>query len=335
MNKDAAFGCDAETETLATVGKSASGKPLSRVAAMAMFLTSLVISGVNGVFASAVSLPSFEIVIIRATFSAALLGIALVVMRQPLVLLKRKREAALVVLAGLFLAGDWAFLFEAYEHAGLGMGTILRYTGPAFVMLLSPLVFREKLTVPKLIGFGIVVAGAVLVNGVALQGGSFYGIAVGLVSGVCFGSVIMVNKKIVHVVGVEKVFLEIGVAAVALLLVGIFVKGVTFNVQPTDIAPLAALVIVTAVGNYMYLRGMEGISVQSVSVLGYLEPLSAVFFGMLLLGETMVPVQATGAALIICGAVLCELGGKLKMPKPRSSAAAEPVVAVVPATQEL
>ena len=49
---------------------------------------------------------------------------------------------------------------------------------------------------------------------------------------------------------------------------------------------------------------------QTVAVVGYLEPLSAVVFSAVLLGEAITPVRLTGAALIIGGAIFCELAGK-------------------------
>ena len=58
--------------------------------------------------------------------------------------------------------------------------------------------------------------------------------------------------------------------------------------------------------------GMSSISslpVQSVSILGYLEPLSSVIFALLLLHEPMSLLQLTGAFLILAGSVLSEISG--------------------------
>ena len=52
---------------------------------------------------------------------------------------------------------------------------------------------------------------------------------------------------------------------------------------------------------------MNVLSVQTVAVCGYLEPLSAVIFAAVFLHEQMEPVQIIGAVLIIGGAIYCEL----------------------------
>lgn len=49
--------------------------------------------------------------------------------------------------------------------------------------------------------------------------------------------------------------------------------------------------------------------VQTVAVFGYLEPLSAVAFAVLILKEIMLPLQIIGAILIIGGAIFSEFLG--------------------------
>src|SRR5690606_25544345 len=55
-------------------------------------------------------------------------------------------------------------LFEAYAQIGVSLATLAYYTGPVIVMILSPVVFKEKFTVGKLLGFLAVVLGMFVVN---------------------------------------------------------------------------------------------------------------------------------------------------------------------------
>ena len=66
---------------------------------------------------------------------------------------------------------SWMFLYEAYFRIGVGIASLLYYCGPVIVMVLSPLVFGEKLTGYKIAGFLSVLIGVVMLNGTA-QGGS-------------------------------------------------------------------------------------------------------------------------------------------------------------------
>ena len=87
------------------------------------------------------------------------------------------------------------FLYEAYQQIGVSMASLLYYCGPVIVMVLSPLLFRERLTAPKLAGFLIVLADIVLVNGrAALGGGSAWGLLCGGLSAVLFAALLLGEK---------------------------------------------------------------------------------------------------------------------------------------------
>ena len=62
----------------------------------------------------------------------------------------------------------------------------------------------------------------------------------------------------------------------------------------------------TGIGCYFYFSSIGNLPVQTVAICGYLEPLSAVFFSVLLLGERLLPSQILGAILILGGAVFGE-----------------------------
>ena len=63
----------------------------------------------------------------------------------------------------------------------------------------------------------------------------------------------------------------------------------------------------TGIGCYFYFSSIGDLPVQTVAICGYLEPLSAVVFSVLFLGESMTIVQVVGAMLILGGAAFGEL----------------------------
>lgn len=64
--------------------------------------------------------------------------------------------------------------------------------------------------------------------------------------------------------------------------------------------------VYTGVGCYCYFSSIGALPAQSVAICGYLEPLFAVVLSVLILKETMSPLQIIGAALIVGGAVFGE-----------------------------
>jgi drug/metabolite transporter (DMT)-like permease len=75
-----------------------------------------------------------------------------------------------------------------------------------------------------------------------------------------------------------------------------------------NLIPILLLGIVNnGIGCYFYFSSIGDLPVQTVAILGYLEPLSALFFSAAFLGETLSLLQVIGAILILGGAVLGEL----------------------------
>ena len=63
-------------------------------------------------------------------------------------------------------------------------------------------------------------------------------------------------------------------------------------------------VVCTALAYTLWTEGVSRIRVQHSAILGYLEPLSAPFYALLLLGEWPGPWTLMGGALIIVAGVL-------------------------------
>lgn len=79
------------------------------------------------------------------------------------------------------MGASWMFLYESYQQIGVSMASLLYYCGPVIVMILSPLIFKEKLTMPKIVGFAVVLIGVLLVNGnAATNNRNYWGCFAGL-----------------------------------------------------------------------------------------------------------------------------------------------------------
>ena len=97
-------------------------------------------------------------------------------------------------------------------------------------------------------------------------------------------------------------------------------QGLFFPMERGDWPPVLILGLLnTGIGCYLYFSAIGRLPVQSVAICGYLEPLSAVLFSVLLLHETMAPVQILGAVLILGGAAFAEsISAYLDKQKPRT-----------------
>lgn len=273
------------------------------------YLLSLLLFGSNGLIASRIALSSSEIVLLRTMFGTLLLLGIFVFSRKKFTFWKHKRQFACLAISGIATGLSWIFLYEAYNQIGVSTASLLYYCGPVIVMVLSPLLFKEHLTLVKVTGASSVLLGIFLINGHALQGGKAgFGLFLGAMSAVMYAIMIIFNKKAILITGMENSLLQL---AISFLTVAVFVglkQGYYIPVASSDWVPILVLGLLnTGIGCYFYFSSIRNLPVQTVSTCGYLEPLSAVLFSVLLLNEAMNFQQALGAVLVIGGAVFSEM----------------------------
>lgn len=279
------------------------------VKSLIKYLSALLLFGLNGIVASNIQLSSYEIVFLRTLIGSILLLALFLLTKGKFHISTYKRDTLFIVLSGIAMGTSWMFLYEAYQQIGVSLSSLLYYCGPVIVMILSPLIFREKLTTPKMLGFLTVVIGIVLVNGNAVSGdGNSWGLICGALSAVMYFFMVTLNKQAKNIVGMENSVIQL---VTSFLTVAIFVglrQGFIINISSDDWIWILILGVVnTGVGCYLYFSPLSKLPVQTVAVCGYLEPLSAVVFAAILLGEDMTFMQIIGAICIIGGAMIGEL----------------------------
>ena len=276
------------------------------------YIFALLLFGSNGIVASMIHLSSYEIVLLRTLIGSLLLIVIFFIAREKLTFYKYKTQSIFLAVSGIAMGTSWIFLYEAYDEIGVSLASLAYYCGPVIVMILSPILFGEKLTKIKVCSFLVVLVGIFLVNGTAFENGvSIWGLACGLLSAVCYSLMVMFNKKAKDITGLENSMLQLFMAFIT---VAIFVgikQGYRMQIDTQSIIPILVLGLLnTGLGCYFYFLSIGKLPVQTVAICGYLEPLSAVLFSVIFLKETMLPIQIIGAVLIIGGAILGEIRHK-------------------------
>lgn len=280
------------------------------------YLFALLLFGSNGVVASFIELGSLQIVLLRTMIGSMLLVSLFVISGGKLSFYKHIKQFLFLAVSGMAMGGSWMFLYEAYARIGVSIASLFYYCGPVIVMALSPLLFKEWLTVHKVLGFVVVLAGIFLINGNAFDGSSdFFGIACGMLSAVMYAIMVICNKKARDIVGIENSTLQLVIAFLTVIAFVGIKQGYAMKISSISILPILTLGLLnTGVGCYLYFTAIGKLKVQTVAICGYLEPLSAVVFATLLLNEKMSVVQIVGATCIIGGAMISELVKTKRIP---------------------
>ena len=251
--------------------------------AFVKYIFALLLFGSNGIVANFIDLSSQNIVLLRTLIGSILLIAVFIISGGRFSFYKQKRQFVFLVVSGIAMGTSWMFLYEAYARIGVSIASLLYYCGPVIVMVLSPVLFKERLSANKFICFIAVIIGVVLINGnVFGKDGDMFGIVCGLLSAVMYAFMVICNKKAKDIAGLENSALQLTVAFLSVAVIVGFGQGYMMQITPTSIIPILVLGLInTGIGCYFYFSSIGKLKVQTVAVCGYLEPLSAVMFSVI------------------------------------------------------
>jgi drug/metabolite transporter (DMT)-like permease len=281
----------------------------------AKYIAALLIMSTNGIVASFIPMNSYEIVFFRLLIGSVFILTIFLLKGGRFTFWEHKKDALLVLAAGISTAANLLFLFEAYVQLGVSLALIIYYVAPIVVVIISPFVFKEKLTAIKIGASVAVLIGMVLVNAQAMeQGKPVWGIVCALLTAAAMVVNLICLRKSDKIVGMEKVTIQLLVAFVTVALFVTIKQGLSFEIHANFILPLLIMGFVNGgVALYFYFSAFTQIPAQSVAILSYVEPVAGVVLSALFLSERLSLLQFVGGVLIIGGAMFAELyHGKAK-----------------------
>jgi drug/metabolite transporter (DMT)-like permease len=181
-------------------------------------------------------------------------------------------------------------------------------------MILSPILFRERLTLFQIGCFLASTVGLVLITVGGAQGGETHvlGILFALGAAVFYATVILLNKYITGVEGLQRTFWQF-LSTVVILLPYVFLGG-GVGLSSLDWIGWGCLLTVglvhTGVAYCLYFSSLRNLPGQTAAILSYVDPLVAVMVSVTLLKEGISVLQAVGGVLVLGFTLLNEIGPK-------------------------
>ena len=288
-------------------------KTSSANSAKAHLITSMLIFGTIGIFVKYIPLSSSVIALVRGIVGAVFLLILTRVRKIPIDWGTVKKDFLFLALSGMAIGFNWILLFEAYRYTTVATATLCYYLAPVIVMLVSPILLKEALTVRKAICIIVALCGMGLVSGVlnADFSGSreMLGILCGLGAAVLYSSAILMNKKLPDVPAFDKTIVQLSVAAISLLpYVLVTEHGTALTLTPSSIALLLVVGIVhTGIAYALYFGSIRDIPAQTAALFSYIDPVSAIFLSAIFLKERLTVSGVIGAVLVLGSTLFSEL----------------------------
>ncbi len=209
-------------------------------------------------------------------------------------------------LAVVAIANDF-FYFLAFRATTVANATITHQSVSIFLVFLTPLLLKQAIHKQEWVALGISLAGISIlyVRGASLDGNrDLLGITFGVLSGFFYALAIIVYTVLLrHRVRVRTVnFWRYGIST-ALLLPFVSVLGVS-KIRPDDLFPLISFgVLFAAIATGIHVLGISRTRPLHVSILGKTEPVFAILYALVVLGEVPTAEAVIGGGLILGSSV--------------------------------
>lgn len=198
------------------------------------------------------------------------------------------------------------------------MATVLNYMTPALVILISPLVFKTKLTFTKLGCALLALLGLVLVTGIiedGIENINSYGILCGVMAAVFYTGLVVFNKKLKSIGSYDRTFVQLLIAGIVIAVYCLFT--VDFGALVIDTTSIILVVIIavfqTAIAFTLYFGSLAHLDATDAVMYGSIEPVLSLILSVVILHEDLGLIGWTGAALILGSTFLSEIISRRKL----------------------
>jgi len=249
----------------------------------------------------------FVMLAIRFGGQSVLLFGALVLLGRPL--LPQRGERKWVAMAGLIGYGsESALYFSALNHGSAAAVTVLFYTYPVWVMLVTIGFDRKAPPRALFAALGLALAGSVVV---VLGGGNTdltsIGIVLAIATSFAYTAYLVTTDRTVKRTDPLTAAAWLGLGAATANLVYAFAFHAVFVPPIGQWWRLAGMALFSAAAFAAMLAGLQRVGAVRNSIIGVMEPLTVAVLAYVFLSEPVTEAVAVGGTLILGGAVIASL----------------------------
>lgn len=257
----------------------------------------------------------FSVLFFRYLFAIPILAIMLKIRRRDFSI-DRKDIMPLIILGVLFALSSIT-LFSSYHHMDAGIASTILFVYPIIVALIMFFFFKEKISAKTMACIAVALLGIALLcksgEGAVV---STKGILFVLGSSLSYAIyIVYVNKSRINKMATIKVTLYVLTAGCIIFAIRALVNG-TLTTPPTEKWRLwgnilALSIFPTVISLICTTEAIQYIGSTPTAILGVLEPVTAVFFGIVVFHEAMTPRIILGLVLIITSVTFVIAGGNI------------------------
>ena len=276
-------------------------------------MAAMFIFGTIGIFVRNIPLPSSVIALARGIIGTLFLIIFTRIKKIRISYEEIKNNLVILCLSGMLIGIHWIFLFEAYHHTTVAVATLCYYLAPVFVIIASPFVLKEKLSLKQGVCVAVALVGMIFVSGIFKREsmGNFQitGVLFGLGAAVIYATVIILNKHLKQISSYAMTIMQLGIAVAVLTpytLLTQNMRELTFSFMTIILLGVVGIVN-TGITYGLYFSGIKELKAHTIAIFSYIDPIVAIFLSIIILREKPDIFTIIGGALILGSTLSSEL----------------------------
>jgi drug/metabolite transporter (DMT)-like permease len=214
----------------------------------------------------------------------------------------KKQISLLFILGSILYSGTAIAIFNAYRLISAGTAQVLTYTYPAWVLILTAIFFKEKITVNKVYALVLSIIGTVLVAYSPDQHINTLGVGFALISAVAYAFYVTFidHGEFSEVNSIVMTAYILLFANISFAVYG-FARGeIITNFSTSAWISIAMLALFsTTIAIFAFCAGAKLIGSSKAAIVSTIEPISTFIFGYIFLGEKLSFNMMIGGAVVI------------------------------------
>ena len=249
-----------------------------------------------------------SVIFYRFIFASILLAIFMIIKKDSFYL--KFKEIILLALLGLLFGISAISLFNSFLYMDAGLASTVLFIYPIFVAIIMALFFKEKNSIITILSIIFAFLGVVLLYESDGANVSNFGIFLVIVSSLCYAIYIVIINQYLKMSALKVTFYSKLFCTITILIHSFFDS--SLNIMPLVnfnmwFYTIFLALVPTIISLLFLIKAIQLIGSTSASILGALEPLTAVLIGVYVFNEKITFWLVIGIVFILFGVILIVL----------------------------
>ena len=249
-----------------------------------------------------------SVIFYRFIFASILLAIFMLIKKDSFYL--KFKEIILLALLGLLFGISAISLFNSFLYMDAGLASTVLFIYPIFVAIIMALFFKEKNSIITILSIIFAFLGVVLLYESDGANVSNFGIFLVIVSSLCYAIYIVIINQYLKLSALKVTFYSMLFCTITILIHSFFDS--SLNIMPLLnfnmwFYTIFLALVPTIISLLFLIKAIQIVGSTSASILGALEPLTAVLIGVYVFNEKITFWLVIGIVFILFGVLLIVL----------------------------